>query len=100
MKPPIEYRQRRPASSSGTSDFGSGKGGSNPSAGTNSNIAQRIERLIPDHEAAGSTPAIAADLATKITASADEILQYKRAKKAAQMRRYRAKKAGTMHGTG
>ncbi len=67
MKPPIEYRQRSPASSSGrTPDFGSGKGGSNPSAGT---------KIAGERGFRGLTPA--------------ETLTHKRALKAAQMKRYR-----------
>lgn len=59
-KPPIEYRHR-PASSSGrTADFGSAKGGSNPSAGTNSGVAQLVELRSPKPSVAGSTPAAVA----------------------------------------
>lgn len=72
-KPPIEYRQPRPASSSGrTADFGSAKGGSSPSAG------------------ASLKPGIAGFRGLTAT----EQLAHKKALKAAQMRRYRAKKAG------
>lgn len=75
MKPPIEYRQPRPASSSGrTPDFG--KGGLNPSAGTK--LTLKGVEIVPD--VLGATDGGGASFA----------LAHKKAVKAAQMRRYRA----------
>lgn len=92
MKPPIEYRQRRPASSSGrTPDFGSGKPGSNPGAGTIpiepvTYQGQKLVYDIPGETDGGSNAFLAS--------YEREILKHKRAIKAAQMRRYRARKKG------
>lgn len=80
MKPPLEYRQpRSPASSSGrTADFGSAKTGSNPGAGTNAFV---ISDDVPGDLTAIKFPGL----------SPEQILAHKRATKAAQMRRYRAR---------
>lgn len=56
----------------------------------NALVAQRTERPVPNRKVAGSIPAEV----TRSDEVAAVILAYKRAQKAAQMRRYRAKKAG------
>lgn len=80
MKPPIEYRQPRPASSSGrTPDFGSGKPGSHPGAGTKLQHSSVEERGAHNAQVLGSIP------------NAATILAHKRALKAASQKRWRAK---------